>query len=656
LNYVTQDHRNRVAARHHHQFFVQQHQHVQHRYIHHYQHHQHYFFHQHFRHLHFHQYVDVDIDVGHRHNILDLNLDLDLDLGLGFHHRVVHLVHVDDREYLDYHNRQVNINDQWRLHVSHADALSHRDHIALDIRQHLERTSHNRYHQRHANYWRRSCRYWRRRCTGRVGRGAHCQAVSVRAICREAVPAAARSSHAAARHRFLKNTAAVAGTFSAVGVIALIVLFWAGTAFMRRRRERRYDDEADAAAAEAYKSAAGQAPYLDDDDDDDFPGAVRSAYSRDTAASMGQPPLVPTAGESYGMRELAPNAGYAPDAGVYGAAGLGAGLGANAAVQRQRSQKSAGSSVSPYNAYAGPGSGADWQYGGQQDPYAAAYPIPNAQPYQPYGGPQPGYADAASHQDLLASAGVPPHAEDEAASHRLSSAAVAAQQRGVALARSPSQAVTVHAGADALYRNKSITLEQGWAVMNAQSAPVQYASAQSAQVQYAPAQNPYADVYEGTHGRRSSLLDPAQYSESGGHQEQHRAYFGPGADGVIPSVNYLDDDGASVRSADHPRVLRVSHLLSSGCPLIDWLVAGGQRVERALLNGSRRSLLRFWTISLRAFVDCAILDGLAPAPHTRRARPSSAACYICGAPPTAVYIRNEELRLCARDYDDWYCT
>jgi hypothetical protein len=460
-------------------------------------------------------------------------------------------------------------------------------------------------------------------------------------------------------HRFFQNKAAVAGTFSAVGVLALIVMVWATTGFLRRRRAQKNDAEADEAAIEAYKSAADQRPYLDDDEDD-FPAAGRSNYSRETAGSMAQPPMIPgVAQESYGMRELNHPSGLGPggyaadpnmanmnmgsgysaeQAALYGAAGVGAGVGANAALQRARSQKSA-SSV-PYHAYAGPNA---WEHGGQQDPYAHSYPIQNPGPYGQ--GAQSVHSHNTQHthqtaqtvptvyshqsslsggspQDLLAAAGLnsnPNSTSDAGASpafaaaadtHRMSSAAIAAQQRGVPLARSPSQAVTVHNGSEGLHRNKSMTLEQGY-FDNAPAlpSPQAYPQGQAAQVQYAPvsghhqqassSSNPYADIYGGvaTSGqagqsnqgnRRTSLLDPVgnigtitpdspasavdakrrsryeldddeydeEYDQHGYEQNGHQMPQ-PGRAGL----SYLDDnDAASVLSVDPaPRVLRVAN-------------------------------------------------------------------------------------------------
>jgi hypothetical protein len=364
--------------------------------------------------------------------------------------------------------------------------------------------------------------------------------------------------------RFFQNTAAVAGTFSAVGIVALIMLFWAGTAFLRRRRAQKVDEEADAAALEAYKTAADQRPYMDDEDEHDgFSGPGGRAYtdySAETGHSIGQAPMVPSSGESYGMRELGQNRAYGEDAVTYGAAGLGAGLGTNAALQRARSQKSAGS-VSPYNAYAG---NQGWEYGGQQDPYAAAYPIPNPQPYSQ----QQGYNNQAAPGQATPysqySGGSPGEAYEDTQHNpnRMSSAAIAAQQRGLNLARSPSQAVHVQSVDGGLHRNKSMTLEQGFA--NMPNIP----AASSAQVQYAPGpggQNPYADIYSGHEdaaNRRTSLLDPASHSPPSPaspvdvNRRNHYEDQSPGG------LHYLDhDDAASFN--EQPRTLRVANEWSS---------------------------------------------------------------------------------------------
>jgi hypothetical protein len=107
--------------------------------------------------------------------------------------------------------------------------------------------------------------------------------------------------------------------------------------------------------------------------------------------------------------------------------------------------------------------------------------------------------------------------------------------------------------AGALHRNKSITLEQGF--LDA-SAPAQYMPAQQAQYmahgpQHANA-GPYADVYGGA--------DPYATPPAAARtpEQQRRSHYE--FDGLQPEVGYMDDDVASVRSADPPaRVLRVAN-------------------------------------------------------------------------------------------------
>lgn len=68
---------------------------------------------------------------------------------------------------------------------------------------------------------------------------------------------------------FFNNTGAVAGTFTAVGVVALALLALIITIIIRRRRARKWDDEVAAAAAEAANS---RLPVFLDDPDDGYGG------------------------------------------------------------------------------------------------------------------------------------------------------------------------------------------------------------------------------------------------------------------------------------------------------------------------------------------------------------------------------------------------
>ncbi len=63
--------------------------------------------------------------------------------------------------------------------------------------------------------------------------------------------------------RFFKNTAAVAGVFTVVGLIGLVLVIALGTNAIRRRRAKRFDADVAAAAAEA--AATSNYPFDDDD-------------------------------------------------------------------------------------------------------------------------------------------------------------------------------------------------------------------------------------------------------------------------------------------------------------------------------------------------------------------------------------------------------
>ncbi|CAL1703073.1 unnamed protein product [Somion occarium] len=166
---------------------------------------------------------------------------------------------------------------------------------------------------------------------------------------------------------FFDNKGAVAGVFTVVGIIALVIIFALITNAVRRRKAKKFDRDVAEAAAEAAAQAHG-APGFDIDDDHEFayrdPLGAQSnytGYSGDSHGTYGQPPMaVP---ESYNMSEMHaydPYAAAGVGSGVAGAAGVGA-----AGVNRARSV------TTPYNAFAGP----------QVDPYA---PDPSAQPQGMY--------------------------------------------------------------------------------------------------------------------------------------------------------------------------------------------------------------------------------------------------------------------------------
>ena len=136
---------------------------------------------------------------------------------------------------------------------------------------------------------------------------------------------------------FFHNTGEVAGVFSVAGAIALALVFFFLTSFIRQRRARKLDREIDEAAAAA---AGAHAPDFDDYDYNSGGGGF-GHYSETSHGTFNQPPLsheppinnladIPTSYEPYG--------------GSGGAAGIGA---------RGRSLRGGGQ-PDPYGAFANP--------------------------------------------------------------------------------------------------------------------------------------------------------------------------------------------------------------------------------------------------------------------------------------------------------------
>ncbi|KAL5511968.1 hypothetical protein ACEPAH_5187 [Sanghuangporus vaninii] len=175
---------------------------------------------------------------------------------------------------------------------------------------------------------------------------------------------------------FFGNTGAVAGVFTVVGLVALIIVFVLATNVIRRRRAKKFDDEVAEAAAEA--NANPRYPF--DDYDDPAPSGGYGSYSDpDSHGTMSQVPLTHPA-ESYNMNEF--NGGYGPSYGTTasavgaGAAGIGTLARRNTNTYGDVSNGNGGYGgnpngahpVVPYNAFAGPlgGMPAD-----PYDPYTA---------------------------------------------------------------------------------------------------------------------------------------------------------------------------------------------------------------------------------------------------------------------------------------------
>lgn len=127
----------------------------------------------------------------------------------------------------------------------------------------------------------------------------------------------------------------MAGVFSVVGIVAVVLAFFLFTSYLRRRRAREFDREIDEAAAAA---AAAQPPDFDDYDFNSAGGGY-GHHSETSHGTLSQPPLSldqsRTVGDVPGSHD--------PYAGA-GAAGVGA---------RGRSLRNGGQQ-DPYGAFANP--------------------------------------------------------------------------------------------------------------------------------------------------------------------------------------------------------------------------------------------------------------------------------------------------------------
>lgn len=194
---------------------------------------------------------------------------------------------------------------------------------------------------------------------------------------------------------FFENKGAVAGVFTVVGLVALVLGIVFVTNAVRRRRARKFDQEIAEAAREAAHAGA-RPPDLDDDDDFAFGG--RSVYTDGTHGAYAQAPLKHL--ETYNMSELplTSDPGYGAGHAGVGAAGL----------NRARSTNQ------PYNAFAGP---------------------PGA--YQPAPPPAPVQGDVYFEAPPMANAGYPDAYQSRGPNAGILDAA--GLGGGAALARGPSQ-------------------------------------------------------------------------------------------------------------------------------------------------------------------------------------------------------------------------
>ncbi|KAG5350208.1 hypothetical protein C0989_012200 [Termitomyces sp. Mn162] len=125
------------------------------------------------------------------------------------------------------------------------------------------------------------------------------------------LPSATSTQDTAAKKGFFQNTAAVAGTFTAVGIVLLVLLTFLLTALIRRRRQAKFNRELDEATAEAANASAPA--FLLDDAYDSRAGGGGPVFS--DASSHGTYAQPPMSTETYGMREVGG-----------GVAGVGAGM------------------------------------------------------------------------------------------------------------------------------------------------------------------------------------------------------------------------------------------------------------------------------------------------------------------------------------------
>ncbi|KAI0083138.1 hypothetical protein BDY19DRAFT_998828 [Irpex rosettiformis] len=235
---------------------------------------------------------------------------------------------------------------------------------------------------------------------------------------------------------FFDNHGAVAGVFTVVGLVVLVIVTALVTNAVRRRRAQKFDQDVAEAAREAAAAAHASPPDFHDFDDEDYVYGNSSGsnggmtytdtthntnMTRQTSMTHGsfnQPPMQPSGPfESYGMAEL-PVAGAglgvgAAYPGVVGGADLWnanantAGVGA-AGLNRSRS------TTTPYNAFAGPPVGGyeptpppmPVAHPANADPFHDAAGIPVGGVYNPMPQPQPYASDGIKEAGILTAAGL----------------------------------------------------------------------------------------------------------------------------------------------------------------------------------------------------------------------------------------------------------
>ena len=133
----------------------------------------------------------------------------------------------------------------------------------------------------------------------------------------------------------------MAGVFSVVGVVAIVLAFFLFTSYLRRRRAREFDREIDEAAAAA---ATARPPDFDDYDFNSAGGGY-GHHSETSHGTLSQPPLSHDHARSVGDV----HGSYDPYAGAGAVTGAGAaGIGARGRSLRNGGQQN------PYGAFANP--------------------------------------------------------------------------------------------------------------------------------------------------------------------------------------------------------------------------------------------------------------------------------------------------------------
>lgn len=344
---------------------------------------------------------------------------------------------------------------------------------------------------------------------------------------------------------FFSNKGAVAGVFTVVGLIGLVLLIVVATNVIRRRRAKKFDDEVAAAAAEA-NATAPRYPFDDYDDPATGGGAYAMSSKYSDPESHGTLNQQPMSHEAYGMSEY--NNQFNPSYGNIAAGVVGSGAGVSMAhrnVGNGANEFGAGAGIAgfgagssganninrsispgqaiPYNAFGGPD--ANGMLGG----------IP-ADPYDPY---------------TAGSSGI--RRQDSRGGHEMFDAAIAAAGSGAAgqaaLNRGPSQATTLNRKPSA---GTSLTHDTGNGGATQESYAAHYQpDFRSDAHEYHTVGGPAAGVGRSNSGGNAANQDVSLPNPFARDDNDEDAYA---QDSYMPAQaighNPADDDKASVRDEE----------------------------------------------------------------------------------------------------------